>query len=148
MSEKKIRTGVAVILRPEGIMLNYSYSTLDDVTNIVTSTDNSGNFIVTDAKQLAIIKQLNDIVDNILNPLIQTGSITIQYMDNDTNTLIEPATVENNKTLATYVYQSKDFSGSGYKLKDNSQSSQTVTLTTTNTNAIITFTYTKKTSVS
>ncbi|WP_297419452.1 MucBP domain-containing protein [Clostridium sp.] len=135
-----ILTGIGMVTAPQGKYISYTYSILDDLGNVISS-DNTKSFIVTDATMLKAITTLEGMVNDVLNPPIVTGNITVQYLNSVDNSLIEPATVNSGLNLGTYTYQSKDFSSSGFML--SSASSQSVTLTETMNNIVITFEYTK-----
>lgn len=72
-------------------------------------------------------------------PTIKTGSVTIKYLDSETNSDVYASQTIDNLSLGTYSYESQDISG--YKLTTNSP--QSITLTESSPNATITFYYTK-----
>ena len=72
-------------------------------------------------------------------PTIKTGSVTIKYLDSETNSDVYASQTIDNLSLGTYSYESQDISG--YKLTTNSP--QSITLTDSSPNATITFYYTK-----
>ena len=72
-------------------------------------------------------------------PTIKTGSVTIKYLDSETNSDVYASQTIDNLSLGTYSYESQDISG--YKLTTNSPLS--ITLTESSPNATITFYYTK-----
>lgn len=67
------------------------------------------------------------------------GSITLQYVDNDSNTKLSDDEKYNNLEFGSYTYSAKSFSN--YKLIGSQ--TQTININDTNLNATIVFSYTK-----
>lgn len=67
------------------------------------------------------------------------GSITLQYVDNDSNTKLSDDEKYNNLEFGSYTYSAKSFSN--YKLIGSQ--TQTITINDTNLNATIVFSYSK-----
>lgn len=138
---KKITTMFGVSNIDVGKWLQYVYSEIGD-TQIIESDKNDGLLIPKDNIELNnAIKIIEDFINLQLNPPEITGEITIQFLDESTNTLLESATVLKNQSLGNHTFQAKDYNSNGYILDGNEY--QTITLTESNTSAIITFNYKK-----
>lgn len=118
--------------------VTYSYNEVDDAGNIIKS-NNRNSFVVlsTDTDVTNAISVINNAINTRLNPEVQItyGNITVKYQSNGVD--LETPTVNNNLSLATYVYNAKIFNG--YNL--SSRTTATATLDENNLNATIIFTY-------
>lgn len=82
-------------------------------------------------------KQYLSLVESV--PTTTTGSVTIKYLDSETNENVYDSQTIDNLSLGTYSYEARDISG--YSIVGSS--TQTVILTKENPNVEITFRYTK-----
>lgn len=136
-------TGFAVITRNGANTMAYTYNIVDDSTGLITKSGIKESFVILDNDLSTHVNAIQTYINNKLNPPVQTGTITTQYIDMDTNTLIEPATIESNRVLGNYVLQAKDFTSIGYVIINSNM--QQIALTTTNNNIVVTFSYKKVT---
>lgn len=95
-----------------------------------------GYMLVGDTTQTVVLTPSNSDQLIFFNYKI-IGSVTVNYLNEDTNQIITPSEVYTNLILGTYTYDAKTFEG--YMLYSNE--TESVTLTTTDKNKIVIFYY-------